>query len=345
MPFILANRPFLSLLIYAVVGAGVGVAYATATDSTLLDSVCIGIAITTGISMFEQYFVRQPWGRWLRRAPLLVLVGVTALVWMIIIVTSLYFIPTLLGAQSGWFSARIERGEFATDMIFSSATALLVTTAIRLRTLVGGRVLFNFLTGRYRHPVEEQRLFLFMDLADSTTIAERLGSVRYHAFLRDFIETVELCVADYRGEIYQYVGDQVVITWPLKTPRANARAALCYFAIVRLVAKRRQHFNKRYQALPTFAGGIHCGEVVAGEIGDHRRQIVYVGDVVNTAARIEAKARADGVDLMMSAEALQQTALPQSLSTTNLGEFSLKGKQETVSLLTIEQTSTPEIQA
>ena len=146
-------------------------------------------------------------------------------------------------------------------------------------------------------------------------------------------------MADYGGEIYQYVGDQVVITWPVQTTARNTRAILCYFAIAELVHRRHAYFNKRYQAIPRFAGGIHCGEVVAGEIGDHRRQIVYVGDVVNTAARIESQARAKGIKLIASAETMNRVALPKSLAATSLGEFSLKGKKEQVTLYQIDETA------
>lgn len=332
MRHLVSRRTLLSLIAFTAIGALVGLAYARIMNTAVPESVCIGVVITTGISMFEQYFARHPRGRWLRRAPLLVMIAVSTGVWLTIIGLSLYLIPELFGAQSGWFRERVAAGAFRIDVVFSILMALAVTTAIRLRTLIGGRVLLNFLSGRYRHPVNEERIFLFMDLAGSTTLAEQLGPVAYHAFLRDFIELVEISVADYGGEIYQYVGDEVVITWPVGSPQKNVRAPACYFALIDLIASRRAYFEKHYQATPQFSAGIHCGDVVAGEIGDNRRQVVFVGDVVNTASRVESIARADGLGLVVSGDALSRMQLPEEMRVKPLGDYSLKGKATSVSL-------------
>ena len=87
----------------------------------------------------------------------------------------------------------------------------------------------------------------------------------------------------------------------------------------------------------SLVAGIHCGEVVAGEIGDQRRQIVFVGDVVNTAARIEAQAKAQGRGLMVSEALFSRADLPTGVVATQLGNFPLKGKADPVELLEINR--------
>ncbi|MGB7301200.1 MAG: adenylate/guanylate cyclase domain-containing protein [Burkholderiaceae bacterium] len=313
-------------------GAIIGIAYSIVTGGTPTYGACIGAAILGGITVFEQYYVQQRWGEWLRRSSLLVFVSVSAVVWTVLILLSLYLIPGLLGSPPGWFAERFAQGAFTTDMTFSAVVALLLNTAMRLRTLVGGRVLINFLSGQYRHPIEEERIFLFLDLIGSTTIAEQLGPVRYHAFLRDFIETIEISVHNFGGEIYQYVGDEVVTTWPVRDSRVNGRAVACHFAMVDAIERRKTYFERKYAAVPAFSSGIHCGEVIAGEIGDQRKQIVFVGDVVNTASRIQAQARAHGRGLMLSETLLSRIELPVGVQAKELGMIALKGKVEPVEL-------------
>lgn len=329
-----ACRTISVLFALAAVGAGIGYLYSRLVlDGTPVIGAAIGATIFSGIAVFEQYYVRQSWGEWLRRSSLIVFVGVSAVAWMVIIALSLYLIPDLLfDVGPDQESRRLTQAAFTADMAVSTTVVLLVNVVMRLRTLIGGRVLINFLSGRYHHPIEEERIFLFLDLIGSTTIAEQLGAVRYHAFLRDFIEAIERPIRDFGGEIYQYVGDEVVATWPVRSARSNGRAVACYFAMVDAIERRKATFEQKYGSVPTFGSGMHCGKVVAGEIGDQRRQIVFVGDVVNTAARIEAHARAQGRKLLLSETLVSRIELPVEVQVKELGMIALKGKAEPVEL-------------
>jgi len=196
-------------------------------------------------------------------------------------------------------------------------------------------VLGNLLSGRYRRPFEEERIFLFLDLVGSTTLAERIGHLRYHSFLRDFIEDLEEPVLEHGGDVYQYVGDEVVVTWPLVDSRSNGRCLACHFAIVETIERARGRYESAYGAVPSFRSGIHCGRVVAGEIGDQRKQIVFVGDVVNTASRAEAEARAREMGLVVTGTLLAQTDLPPGIEARPLGKVLPKGKKQAIELFEV----------
>ena len=84
------------------------------------------------------------------------------------------------------------------------------------------------LTGRYYYPREEERIVLFLDLVDLTSIAERIGNVRFHAMLSETFTRLSQVVTDFGGEVYRYVGDALIATWPLGTPEENApRSVVC----------------------------------------------------------------------------------------------------------------------
>ena len=55
---------------------------------------------------------------------------------------------------------------------------------------------------------------MFIDLKDSTPIAEKLGHKDYFRFIRDFIYFISIALIEYNGRIYQYVGDEIVVSWP-----------------------------------------------------------------------------------------------------------------------------------
>jgi adenylate cyclase len=324
-----------------LVGAVVGALYSLGIGGDPKIGGSIGAAVGGGVMGFELFYVERPVGAWLRRLPLLAFIGATTLVWMAIIVVSLQAIPPLLGvALAERYAQGVESGEFLQDVGFSLVVTLFINAALRLRSLVGGRVLASFLSGRYRRPFEQERVFMFLDLAGSTTIAEGIGHIRYHSFLRAFLEDLEEPVLEHGGEVYQYVGDEVVVTWPMADRRSNGRCVACHFAIVDAIARSRRRYEARFGVVPAFRTGIHCGSVIAGEIGEHRKQIVFVGDVVNTASRVEAEARARGCDLVVSGALLAQVELPAGVQSRPLGAVRLKGKEGQVELFELVRPAT-----
>jgi len=227
--------------VFVAVGAVVGVVYSLLTGGTFKIGVAVGASIAGGIALFEVGYVHHARGRWLRRAPLALFLVISMAVWFTVMTFSLEVLPYWLGDVSDDHSlvdGRLSLDRiFQADLLFSVMVGVIITAVMRLRSLIGGRVLFEFLTGRYRRPVDERRIFLFLDLCDSTPIAESLGSTGYHAFLRDFIETLEKPIARYGGEIYQYVGDEVLATWPVRDREANSRAIRCHFAMAAAVSR------------------------------------------------------------------------------------------------------------
>jgi adenylate cyclase len=71
----------------------------------------------------------------------------------------------------------------------------------------------NIIRGKYNTPKEEKKIFMLLDLNSSTTIAEQLGNETYHELLKDFFADITNPILDNRGEIRQYVGDDVVVVW------------------------------------------------------------------------------------------------------------------------------------
>lgn len=194
-----------------------------------------------------------------------------------------------------------------------------------------------YLTGRYHKPQQEMRVFMFLDMRSSTAIAERLGNVKYFQLLNELYTDITDPIVDARGEIYQYVGDEVSVTWPLRRGIMRYRCINCFLNIRKKLRARAPHYKKRYGIEPQFKAGFHYGEVTAGEVGQVKKERIFSGDVVNTAARIQNTCNAHGVDNLISKELLDVLQLPETYNVREIGNIDLRGKRFTTSLWTLEE--------
>jgi class 3 adenylate cyclase len=210
------------------------------------------------------------------------------------------------------------------------ALAFVVQFVLQMNRVVGASVLRYFVAGAYHTPAREERIFLFLDLEGSTALAERLGSPRYFELLRRFVDDLTDPVLDAEGEIYQYAGDEVVITWRLDAGVRDAACVRCFFAIQGTIAARAAGYRRDFGTVPRIHAGLHAGTVTAGELGVVRQQIVFVGDSLNTAARLEEHAKRSGLALVISGTLLARLALPPGVRAERVGELTLRGKEERV---------------
>lgn len=197
--------------------------------------------------------------------------------------------------------------------------------------------LWRWLIGKYFKPIEEKRIFLFMDLNDSTTIAESLGHIRYFEFINDFYNISADVIERLRGEIYQYVGDEVVISWSVPNGIVNNNALNLMFAIQNRIRENRTYFFEKYGIIPEFKGSLHYGDVTRGEIGVLKKEFVFTGDVLNTASRMHNLCKTHKVSLVVSGSLLQKFDIRKGYFTHSLGKMKLKGKMNRVAIYTVEK--------
>ena len=199
---------------------------------------------------------------------------------------------------------------------------------------LGHRVVLNLLSGKYHHPQEENRIFLFLDLKSSTTIAEQLGHQRYFRFLQAYYDALSDAIIQHRGEVYQYIGDEIVITWPYEVGMQHNSCLQCFFAMHEDLNNKQVKFEEEYGVYPTFKGGMHAGSVTTGQIGALKKEVFYTGDVLNTASRIQSLCKEYGVDFIISAN-IKQGVSDNELQFTHIGETHLRGKKQSVPLYSV----------
>jgi adenylate cyclase len=201
---------------------------------------------------------------------------------------------------------------------------------------IGHRVLINFFTGKYHTPKEENRIFMFLDMKSSTTIAEHIGHIKYFELLKEYYADLSDSTIRFAGEIYQYVGDEMVISWKYKDGISNNNCIECFFAMKNDLLKRKEKYIKKYGLFPSFKAGIHYGKVTTGEIGSIKKDIIFTGDVLNATARIQGLCNSYEVDLLISADLLENLTIGSAYQIKSIGIQKLRGKKENVELFKID---------
>ncbi|MBM3421744.1 MAG: adenylate/guanylate cyclase domain-containing protein [Chlorobi bacterium] len=203
---------------------------------------------------------------------------------------------------------------------------------------VGEKKILDTVTDRYRIPHEEERVFMFMDLYGSTAVAEKIGHARYHDLLYDVFNDISDIISRYSGEVYQYVGDAVVVTWDIRQGAKKINCVRCFFDIQSKMEELSDKYMSAYHYKPKFKAGMHAGKVIAGEVGDLKKEVVFHGDTVNTASRIQAECVAHHASLLVSEELFLLFPIKNlnELNTEFIGCLKLKGRLQDICLYRID---------
>lgn len=214
--------------------------------------------------------------------------------------------------------------------------ALLIITQIiiEVHDKYSPGVFFDILLGKYLKPKVEQRIVMFLDLKDSTPIAEKLGSVPYFKFIREFIYQISIALIEHDGIIYQYVGDEIVVSWYFNE-RNTKKCMASLIEARKNLQKRGEHFRRRYGVLPEFRVGIHAGEVTVGEIGVIKKDLAMSGDTMNTTARIRTACSELNQKFIVSRAFIDHIDLKEWQS-ESLGMVDLKGKNNSIELFALK---------
>src|SRR5271166_5319190 len=294
-----------------------------------------GALVASVLTSLEVYLLWTPLGSSLRRASFPVHVAVKTLIYLIVIVSALSF-----GAWA--FPAPAQGGIEGSDVLFSLAASFVFVFVMAVNKLLGQNVLLSFVTGRYHRPRLEERILLFIDMEGSTGLAERLGPLVFHRLLNRFVADLTEAIVAARGEIYGYVGDELIATWKLEQGIAHARCVAACFDALDMLARKAPEYRREFGAAVNFRAGLHCGPLVTGEMGSVKTEIVFLGDTVNTAARIQDFCRQTDDRVLASADLIDRLELPPGVVKRSLGDLRLRGKGADLALYALSKTAATE---
>ncbi len=219
--------------------------------------------------------------------------------------------------------------------IYAVVVTAIIIFISRVRELLGRDVFLSLLTGRYRNPVQEERVFLFVDLVGSTAFAEEHGDLKTQEFLGAVFGAMAEPVRRHRGAIDDYIGDAAIITWPLRRGITNANCVRCVFTILDDIEANAETWLKSYGRVPRLRAALHGGRIVTAEIGVDHHKIAYFGDTVNTTARLESLCKTLERQVLISSDLARRIELPEAIIKEELGDHAVRGRDQPLGVIAL----------
>ncbi|MBK0384331.1 hypothetical protein I5M32_15290 [Pedobacter sp. SD-b] len=299
-------------------------------------SVAMGLLYGISLGLLDFYFYR----RLFKGKSTGLLIVVKSIFYFLMMILMFYFVKEIIWGRflypTYFLGTKFNLPEqawadyFKLTMVYVFFMSIIISFFIQVNTKFGPGVLVPLLMGRYANPKEEERIFIFLDLKSSTTHAEKLGHIKYSKLIRDCFLHINYISVKYGAEIYQYVGDEVVLSWPTKHLSNPLITLDFYFACYNYFIEKKSRYLKKHGVLPQFKAGMHIGKVTAVEVGDVKREIAFHGDTLNVTARIQAKCNELDADLIISEDL--KTILPdqKTYNMVSQGLVPLKGRKQEV---------------
>lgn len=220
-------------------------------------------------------------------------------------------------------------------LIYTLVVYSLIVFMLQINRLLGEGVLWKFISGKYHKPREEERIFMFLDMKSSTSIAEQLGHVKFYDLLNELFHEISYPVLHTKAEIYQYIGDEVVLTWEMDDGMANANCLRAFFMFRERLIQNGERYLGHFGVKPEFKAGVHFGKVTSAQIGELKREIVYNGDVLNTASRIQSACNTYQRDCLVSGSLMNKLSKHDEYEWERIGAVTLRGKEKEVELFSV----------
>ena len=310
----------------------------------LLRGIFLGVILGTLFYLLERALDRPS----IRRRPyglliLLLTVGNVSLVMLSIMVVAT--IEVVRGESQGWIESITIR-LFSTNglvvLLYISIVSFVLSFFKTMDRKFGPGNLWKLIIGAYYHPKEEERIFMFLDMKSSTGHAERLGHARFSKLIQDCFVDLSV-VIDHNALVYQYVGDEVILYWDVARGLKDGNCMRAYFRFVDRLHDRAAYYEKKYGSQPEFKAGLNIGSATVLEVGEIKREISYLGDVLNTAARIQGKCNDYGEQILVSGTLKDRFAsIPVDLELKEIGAVELRGRQEDVAIFSVRRKGDPD---
>lgn len=323
-------------------------AFATLDYDALDHGVLFGRAVAVGCVIGTIFYV---FGRALdtpavRRRPYGMLIIIHALgniICVILVLTGLTVV-NIISADRAFtaseFQSRLVSANFVVLLVHYTIFSFAFIIIKEIDRKFGPGNLRKLVAGTFYHPREIEIIVMFLDLKESTTYAERLGHLEFGSLIQDCFIDMSV-VINFEAQFYQYVGDESILLWDVTDGVEKANCLQAYFAFSHRLAERKDYYQSRYGLIPEFKAGVNIGIATVLEVGDIKREISYLGDVLNTAARIQDQCNVHGERLLIS-ESLRNSLppVPDNLDIDAIGMTELRGRAEAVRLYRVRERPT-----
>jgi adenylate cyclase len=184
---------------------------------------------------------------------------------------------------------------------------------------------------------EEERVFLFIDLNNSTYLAEKLGNKLFSYLITQCVAEIYPLVHQYKAQLYQIVGDEIVLTWLKSECSDVARVAQLFFDFEKKISNSAVNYRQCYGLLPTFKAACHLGKVAVSANIFAADEPVYRGDVLNTCGGLFKLCKALDKRMAVTEAFVNEMKTPAPFRVLPLGRYLIKGKQNYENIYTVSE--------
>jgi adenylate cyclase len=332
-------RKFKTLALICLFGCFAGVMFQLINEERLdYNSVLLGFPLGLVFGLLELFLFPKAEMRFRQWSFTKILILKTLLY-----TATIYIVSVTLGIVGGLMEGRklSELPAFLTSMgqlillVYSLVIYSLLLFVLQVNHLLGEGILWKFVRGKYHKPREEERIFMFLDMKSSTRIAEQLGHVRFYKLLNELFHEISEPVLQTKAEIYQYVGDEIILTWEMEHGLEDSNCLKTFFMFQESLLKNSENYLKNFGVKPEFKAGLHFGKVVSAQIGDLKREIVYNGDVLNTTSRIQNECNKYQRDCLVSGTLMNRLKHINGFQWERIDAVTLRGKETEVELFSV----------
>ena len=293
------RRKFSSILLAVVIFAILAGLVTSASGRPIVFGVVNSIFVGIGVGLFEEFYVQSLRGRWIRSIHPLHAIMVYTIVVVILFLTAIHVTHVILWP---FYNLPVPYGRLPVVIPVVIAFSVIGIVVMRTAHFVGIETLFHLTVGTYHRPVLEEKVLVFLDINNSTGLAEELGAVRTKSLVGKFLFDISKPITDHGGEIYLYKGDGLIALWEWHEAIGHNRILRTIDAVFATIRRERREYLEQFGVVPSFRIGVHGGEVVVSEQGDTKRAIGVYGTTINIAARMEEAAKTHNVACAISGD-------------------------------------------
>ena len=332
-------RKFKTLALICLFTSFAGVIYQLINEVRLdYNSVLIGFPLGLCFGLLE-LFVLQGAEMRFHKWPFTRIIIFKTLLYTVVIYAVTLFLTVIMGLIEGRnmteLPAFLVSLEHLVLVVYTLVIYSLLLFFLQINTLMGEGILWKFIRGKYHKPREEERIFMFLDMRSSTTIAEQLGHVRFYTLLNELFHEISQPALQTKAEIYQYVGDEVVLTWEVGDGLKNSNCLKAFFMFQENLHRNSRKYIKKFGVRPEFKAGLHFGKVISAQIGDLKREIVYNGDVLNTTSRIQNECNKYNRNCLVSGTLMNRLRQVNGFIWEKIDTVTLRGKETEMELFSV----------
>ncbi|MCW8887086.1 MAG: adenylate/guanylate cyclase domain-containing protein [Motiliproteus sp.] len=321
---------FRRIVLIALASSLFGLLYSLIMSEGVKIGLLNGILNGVMIGLLDTIWIRKRRGRRLRQLPILSYVGVLTLLWTLLITINMVLTRHWLEMEHGFDLQWMRSEAFVRHFIFCFFMAFIFNFILRIISFLGSGSLLNILLGRYQEPAEKQIAFVFVDVVGSSRMTEQIGDTNTQKLIGELFFELAVIVERYGGEVHRYIGDEMVITWDLSDKQQMPDILACLAHIFDIVEQQKQCNYPRFGTWADVRAGINAGRVLVSEIGDLKRELVYFGDTINTAAALQVESKALEANALICSELYEQLKPSSHFSAKHLGEIVIKGKDKRI---------------